>query len=177
MSNISIEHLVHEHRQIEAVSAQLESLLASEKVEPVRSAERALALAWILRSFIHSLIPHMRKEEDLLFPMLEGFLPRDSGPLAVLRGELRELHAQLDRLRGAGAALCRGDTQPQTHEDFQHFGRIAIRSLADHIYNEERILFPMIGRLLPSDWDAHLLRQMETMNTSVASLPPSGQKD
>jgi hemerythrin-like domain-containing protein len=91
MTHRSIEHLLREHREIEAVSAELESLLASQKAQPRWAAEHALAFAWIVRGFTDCVIPHMRKEDELLFPALEGFLPRETGPLAVLRGELRDL--------------------------------------------------------------------------------------
>ncbi len=175
MTHLSIQHLLREHRQIERISAELESLLASQKAEPQWAAVHALAFSRIVCSFTECVIPHMRKEDELLFPILEAFLPRDVGPLAVLRGELRDLRTQLSRVREAGEALCRGDTQPQVREDFQHFGHAIIQSLTNHIYKEERVLFPMVARSLPSDWDAHLLHQMETMTAETPTPRPTDQ--
>jgi iron-sulfur cluster repair protein YtfE (RIC family) len=47
--------------------------------------------------------------------------------------------------------------------------------LTNHIYKEERVLFPMVARFLPSDLDAHLLRQMEAMTPGrPAGTSPDG---
>lgn len=163
MTRRTIEYLLREHREVEKVLSELESLVEAQRAAPQWTAEHGSAFARILRGFNECVLPHIAKEGEILFPALEGFLPRDVGPLAVLRGEHHDLHANFSRLQQTGAALCHGPAQPQDREDFVRASRGILQAQRDHFYKEERILFPMIARFLSPERDAHLLDQMEAM--------------
>ncbi len=172
MTHRSIDHLLRDHRDLERVLVELELLLDSLEAKSRWTAEHALAFAWITRRFAESVMPHIAKEGEILFPALEDFLPRDTGPLAVLRGEHRDLITHFSRLREAAELLCQGSTQPLVREDFLRCGRATIQTLRDLIYKEERILFPMVARFLSGDRDAQILHKMQAMGAPFAAPAP-----
>jgi hypothetical protein len=84
----------------------------------------------------HELVPHMRDEEEFVFPAFEG---TDPAGTARLREEHREIHALTDRLR---AAMAEGaDPRPL-------MGTVAAL-LDDHVRYEERDYFMAVQALLP----------------------------
>ncbi len=163
MSQRSIEHLVRDHRQIEKIVAELELLLDSHKVKRCWMAEHALAFLSIADRFAGTVIPHLHKEEEFFFPALEEFLPREEGPLAVLRDEHAQLRAHFRDVRDTGQKLVVGNGPPQLAGDFQKAGRAALQILRDHIYKQENVLFPMVGRMLAAERDNEILHQMEAL--------------
>lgn len=177
MTNRSIEHLLRDHREIESVLDELEALLDSQKAEPRWTASHALAFAWVTRCFNESVMHHIRKEEENLFPALEEFLPRDDSPLDEWRREQADLRAQLQRMRDAGAALSAGDEHPQFAEDFQRSGRALLRLLRNHIDKQDRILFPRVARLLSPERDAEILQQLEALAPQKAARMPPASRD
>lgn len=136
--------------------------------------DHARAFARFTHCFTHCLVAHVRKEEEVLFPALEDFLPRDLGPLAVLRGEHQDLHAHFARLRQAGEALAQGSAQPLHMEQFVQAGRAVIQALRDHFYKEERLLFPMVARFLSAERDVYLLGRMNEIS-SANTIPASAE--
>ena len=160
MAGQCIQHLLQEHRATEDVLAALEALLDSVMQEPAWSADRCQAFARI-REFVASAWPlHKCKEETVLFPALVGFLPSDSGPLDVLRSEFAIISAEAARMMECVSPLCDGKTSPELTRNFLHAARTFGQLLRDHIYKEDRVLFPMVARYLPTEKDAALLAAM-----------------
>ena len=172
MSELCVQHLLRDHRTCEKTIAVLESLLEAKRDERHWSPADSEAFAQVVRLFTEDVIQHIRKEEDVLLPALESFLPRDVGPLAVLRGEHADVYTQFTRLREAGDALASGSADPKMWEVFQHSGRTMIQLVRDHIYKEDRVLFPMVARFLSPERDVHLVKQMEAIGLDEA--PGSG---
>ena len=165
MSNLCVLHLLQMHRDLEQVLDQLASLLEELAKESPDQATRESSL-YITEVLERHLDRLLRKKENVLFPALEAFLPRDLGPLAVLRAEQAELCSHFTCMRQAVRSLAEDKNQPLPWEDFQRAGRVTLQILRDQIYKEDRVLFPMVCRLLTPDQDAHLLQQMEKIDAA-----------
>ncbi len=168
MAELAIQYLLKEHREIEKALNDLESLLDS---RAEWSAVHSETLALILLLFGRELAGHIQKEEELLFPALEGLLPHDEGPLTVLRDEHRDLCRYFCRLCHAGHSMSEEHHPESVREEFQRSARATIRIMRDHIYKEDRVLFPLVARLLPPGVDEKLLERMESLQRSRADLP------
>jgi iron-sulfur cluster repair protein YtfE (RIC family) len=173
MTQLSITHLLREHREIEEAFAPLEALLETETATKSWTPELAAAFSTFAAKFTECAIAHIRKEEEILFPALEGFLPREVGPLAVLRGEHHELRQHFEKLRTTSAAMAAWDATPATLQTFLQHGRTLAQLMRDHIYKEDRILFPMVARFLSGVRDAYLLREMETGSEGETGSAPA----
>lgn len=167
MANRCVEHLLQNHRQCEQILAEFEPLLDALRARPEWTTAQDAAFARITTFLEAAQASHLRKEDEILYPALEAFLPRDVGPLAVLRAEHADLGANLSRLSEVDEALSKGASSPRLFEDFERCGRAAIRILRDHIYKEDHILFPMVARFLSPERDEHLLRQLEAIGPAI----------
>jgi hemerythrin-like domain-containing protein len=134
------EELKADHRTIERMLAVLygmsERLEASKEV-PAQDLAGAVEFIQIFADRFHH-----GKEEDLLFPALEeaGF-PRDSGPIGVMLGE-HEIGRQFVRALAQAVAKYRKEEKaavPDIVENARGYAAL----LAQHIFKEDNILFPM----------------------------------
>ncbi|MBI3664078.1 MAG: hemerythrin domain-containing protein [Acidobacteria bacterium] len=160
MADQCIQHLLQEHRAAEEILAALDALLDSVERERGWTRDRGDTFARVQRFIANDWLLHECKEDAILFPALVGFLPSDVGPLDVLRGEFASITAEAGRLAQAGAALAPGDAPPKSFQNFLRAGRAFGQLLRDHIYKEDRVLFPMVARYLPAEKDAELLAAM-----------------
>lgn len=122
------ESLMIEHHVFSEQFQHLEEALRHPEQYPdavIRAIVEALAI---------SIERHARTEDDVLFPALETYLERTSGPLAVLE-------AEHEKIRGAMATITAGqDIRGQTTR--------LIEILRQHIHKEDRVLFPMAEEFL-----------------------------
>ena len=156
-----IQHLLQEHRAAEDILAALDVLLNSVEQERRWSAARAESFARVRQFVTHDLPLHECKEDTILFPALAGFLPSDTGPLDVLRSEFAGIAVEAGRMVECAAALAPDEASPQLVQCFMRAGRAFGQLLRDHIYKEDRVLFPMVARHLPAEKDAELLAAMQ----------------
>lgn len=169
MNQLAINHLLREHRETEKIVAVLQEVLDA----PVPwTASQAAHYEMVCVYFDRDVVCHIRKEDEALFPVLEEFLPRDVGPLAVLRGEHAEISAQYSLMRHAGEALRRGAPRPAAGEDFRQYGRRLVLTLRDHIYKEDRVLYPMVARFLSEQQDRSILQHMEGIVPLSSAMAP-----
>lgn len=172
MSRACIAYLQEDHTRFVQMLARLEAW-----VQMAESAMSTEVAPWqqvrtLLESFIRDVTLHIGKEEQVLFPVLEAYLPRDIGPLAVLRGEHSDIRAQFRRLLEAIIVLCHDPDDRSAAASFARAGH-AIRQLVyDHLYKEDRVLYPMIARFLEPERDAHLLQQMQALHASAEFVAP-----
>lgn len=175
MSDLCIRHLLREHREVEGGISTFEQFLSDQSHMEQWGGNEREDFRLIQDLFYRHLDKHIRKEEEVLFPALESFLPRDLGPLAVLRGEHEDVRELTRRVQTAGELRARGLAGTEARAHLQQFGAGLVRVLRDHIYKEDRILFPMVTRFLTPERDAQLLRQMEELSqakTANGELPP-----
>lgn len=100
----------------------------------------------VVRSLKTDLAVHLRKEEEILFPPLEGRLGREQGPLGVMLMEHEDLRRIVQRLSDA-LSLLRADAElasrQDAHQEALRWGRGLIGLLRQHIAKEDQCLFPM----------------------------------
>lgn len=160
--------------------AQLEALLDSLDRNPRWTPERSASLSAISRFFAEDLCSLIRKEDEILYPALSGLFPTDPGPLSVLRKEHRDLCLSFRKMYDIGKSLNEGDNPPETLAELQRSGRMAADVLEDHLYKEDRVLFPMAARFLTPERDTELIRKMENFDLAegqpaAAGQPPSSE--
>jgi len=175
MADQCIQHLLQEHRAAEEILAALDALLNALEQDRRWSAARAESFARVRQFVTHDLPLHECKEDTILFPALAGFLPSDTGPLDVLRGEFTGIAVEAGRMVECAAALTAGEAAPNLVQSFLRAGRAFSQLLRDHIYKEDRVLFPMVARHLPAEKDAELLAAMRH-SAANSSLPASAPK-
>jgi hemerythrin-like domain-containing protein len=171
MADSSIKHLLRDHREARGVLSELDSLLDAIVREQQWSPERSQAFRKISDFFLENLCCLIRKEDEILYPSLVGLFPTELGPLSVLRSEHKRLCAAFRELCEAGKSLAEGKSSPQALEDFERSGRSAAEVLRDHMYKEERVLFPMVARYLTPERDAELLQKMQSLQAARSPLP------
>ncbi len=113
---------------------------------------------------------HLRKEEQVLFPALSDYLPREGGPIGVMLLEHEDLRRTLRALRTA-LGLLRTDPQSASAEDVVKVGYSLIGLLRQHIKKEDLCLFPMSGSYLDRQRLLALGVAMRAMAQSTGSSP------
>jgi hemerythrin-like domain-containing protein len=146
------EILSSEHRVIEQVVAALEA--AADRLDagrPLRPGFFEDATRFI-REFSDGC--HHAKEERVLFPALARHgLSADSGPVAVMLYEHDEGRRLTAGMRDAAARLAA--RQPGAADVAADYARAYAALLAQHIFKEDNILFPLASRVIPpAEWEA-----------------------
>jgi len=100
---------------------------------------------------------HNEREEEVLFPMMERYMPAQAGPTAVMRAEHRELWDLLGSLR---AALAGSAPDPAP---VRATGLAVVDLLRRHIEKENAILFPMAQQMLAAEEMDEVARGMERL--------------
>lgn len=164
MSDMAVRHLTRDQRELEQELAGLEAMLDELEQHVEWTAQAVEDLQLVLGRLERMIGRRVRKEDEVLFPALEAYFPRDVGPLAVLRGEHSDVLEILRLLRRCADAPAAGKGDVETARGVQLYGDTLVQIVRDHYYKEDRILFPMVARFLSPQPDAHLLEQMEAID-------------
>lgn len=98
---------------------------------------------------------HHGKEEDLLFPRLEGKgMPRAGGPIGVMLEEHNQGRALIGQMVEAAAAFRQGNAEAPRH--WSQFARQYIEMLRQHIHKENNVLFMVAENMLSDAEQAEL---------------------
>jgi len=163
----STEILLAEHRQVEAVLSQLETVVDRFLTSPQVSDESQKDLKGIVKFLASDLALHIRKEDEGLFPKLQRFFPPGMGPLAVMDMEHREAEKAL---RGLTAGARRLTAEPASNgaaaAQVRDCGRGLIGVLRSHLMKEEQVLFPMAAANLTAADDAEVVKKFEAISSS-----------
>lgn len=116
----ALEEVTHHLDKKGEISAQLKELAAFFKTD-----------FWV----------HFTKEEEALFPEIEKFMPRESGPVGVMLTEHEDLRNTNSQLQPAIAAYLKDSDNTETRGVIQKYGTHFIELLRDHIDKEDNILF------------------------------------
>jgi hemerythrin-like domain-containing protein len=79
------------------------------------------------------------------------------------------------RILLAGALRTTNETPRAAIESLREYGDAMVRIVRDHIYKEDRVLFPMVARFLSVERDTHLLAQMEEIDRTPVPEPQTDQ--
>lgn len=137
----------HFHRPLrELLDAVVETsrrVDAAHRDHPARPAD----LTSVLAGLRDELVPHMAKEEQVLFPMIRaGALPHLAMPVAVMRGEHATTLETLALVRRrTDAYRPPPDACPTWHELYRRLATLD-RDLLLHIGVENELLFPRVLR-------------------------------
>jgi len=150
--------LMSEHRVIERVIQALESsAIRLDKGQAIRPGF-FLEAADFIQGFADGC--HHMKEEGVLFKaMQESGVPSEGGPIGVMLYEHEQGRTFTRAMRAAAQRLAEGDMTVKQSIVDNALGYAAL--LRQHIMKEDRILFPMAGRVLPSDRQASILEGFE----------------
>lgn len=94
-----------------------------------------------VKAFFDELEPHSEREEGVLFSMMEKYIGRESGPIAVMEYE----HDQAKGYIGTFLKAAQSNDTYTDEEMLELAGLIknAYFTLVDHFAKEENVLFPM----------------------------------
>ena len=118
----ALEEITHHLDKKGEVSAKLKDLAAFFKTE-----------FWV----------HFTKEEEALFPEIDKFIPRESGPIGVMLIEHEDLRKTNSQLQPAIAAYLRDSDNAEARGVIQRDGAHFVELLRNHIDKEDNILFMM----------------------------------
>ena len=166
MADSAVNHLRGDHQQARKFLAQLASLLDALAQNRHWTAEHRESFRKLTVFFEHELCLLIRKEDEILYPALRDLFPTDPGPLAVLRSEHRDLCRNFHKVCEIGRSFSDGDLATSSLEEFQSCAREAVEVLEDHLYKEERVLFPMVAHYLLPQQDAELMQRMKSLQSS-----------
>ncbi|HET7842013.1 MAG TPA: hemerythrin domain-containing protein [Terriglobia bacterium] len=174
MPDLTVNHLRREHQEAQSALQRLGALLNELEQDPAWTPERCKVFETIRDFLTHGLLQLFQKEEEVLFPALQGLFPQPEGPLQVLRGEHETLKSRFGEVCRAGRSLRKGENPEQNLRAFCQAGRSGAEALGDHFYKEDRVLFPMVARYLTPERDAELALRMEGItHNNTASIEGS----
>jgi len=160
--------LSNDHEEVLEVLAKLKSDLAD--VERKVEMGVLARVKEICRYFEQPVNLHIRLEEEALFPILEQYLPREGGPIAVMLYEhsinrefLKEFEETLLLLRRVPESMALRDR-------LLDIGRELVQLLTGHIHKEERILFVLANLNLSLSQKKEMLSQMERIQNAAVAI-------
>jgi iron-sulfur cluster repair protein YtfE (RIC family) len=138
----------NDHERLDRLFAEFRS---SKRTNFARAAEA-------FRKFTAGLKRHIRWEEEVLFSAFEtDDENRTSGPTAVMRAEHRKIEEALQRLDD-----CVRDGNPDCDEDDARLLEI----LQAHNFKEERVVYPLVDRMLGPAEKEVLLHRIHALASS-----------
>lgn len=157
-----IEELIAEHREVIGELEVLELHLRQlEKKTSLEKADEDKLKEW-LENFEKHIHIHIDKEDHVLFTALEKYIPRNSGPLAVMEIEHRGVELHIEKLqKGIKEGIV---LQPGTLNEFCDNGFAMIDLLQAHLGKEEQILFPMANQVLTPEEKIRIHNRYLEMN-------------
>ena len=124
--------------------------------------EKRVALEELVKevvSFSTNLEFHSVREEDILFRMMEVYLGKNGGPIAVMEYEHEQANGFINTF------LSKTENQSLTPEEIienTNLIKDAYHTLLDHFMKEEQVLYPMAEKLF-SEEEKELFKQKVTV--------------
>ncbi|MBI4303282.1 MAG: hemerythrin domain-containing protein [Chloroflexi bacterium] len=110
-------------------------------------------LTKVMEFFEKDLRLHFRREEEVLFPVMEKYIGIEKSPTRLLLKEHEEFWANYDHLKGTLVQLQRnGNGQSESYvRDIQDVSNWIDRFLQEHIRKENESLFLLAKSLVPKE--------------------------
>ncbi len=154
------DFLIAEHELIERVMAVLKAnlLLMDDKSESILQMKRSLDFLLEFGDKIHN-----RKEEDLLFPLMQkGGIPVEGGPLGVMLMEHQAERELIQKMLLEVDDLS--NVQDEARKVFKESGLEYLTIRAEHIWKENDVLYPMARKMLQPTDELRLLEQFNQLD-------------
>ncbi|GLB60425.1 hemerythrin domain-containing protein [Cytobacillus sp. NCCP-133] len=151
-----LKQLKEEHPPLLAMLEEL--LRISLKIEESPDKAAFNLLTEKVRSFIQALDPHSEREEGVLFRMMEQYLGKGTGPIAVMEYEHDQAKGYIKTYMEAAE-----NTENMTGNEIAHHAGLiknAYYTLTQHFAKEENILFPMAENLLSENEKTELYNKI-----------------
>lgn len=168
-----LKHLIDEHKELEVVVSEFEkALIEFHKEGYFISKETNDSFNKFFVFFDEHIIPHNRKEERYLFPILHKKLI-ESGEHGV--GEnpstavdlMEDDHVKFIQLAsltfnilGLGIRLTDPQSRGITFDLAYHSGKELVELLRLHIFREDNTLFPLAQKLIPTEEFGKILSEI-----------------
>jgi len=161
-----INVLMHEHEFIKKVVAALGRLAPSPDKAKDANPDTLREIVRFMREFADRC--HHAKEEDLLFPAMEDKgVPESGCPLESLLKEHQKGRALVTALSEAAEALAAG--KPEAAGNLAEAVGEITNLYTNHIWKEDEMVFPMVGRLFTDDEREVLFKRFEQAETEIGA--------
>ncbi len=109
----------------------------------------------MIELFDTELVVHFRREEKVLFPTLEKYVPRDMSPIGLMLEEHERIFQAIDKFKEDQEAIsAAGAPSDEVVKDMMFNARSLIELLRGHIDKEDNMLLPMMeSHLTDHEWD------------------------
>ncbi|MCQ6277348.1 hemerythrin domain-containing protein [Bacillus sp. V3B] len=140
--------LVNEHPPLRELLENLSSLCKKVEMEEEKEASFKQLIEEVI-DFSTKLEYHSGREEDYLFRMMEVYIGKESGPIAVMEYE----HEQAKGFISKFMQNTKSPSQLTPDEMVNNSTLIknAYYTLLDHFAKEEQVLYPMAERMLSQE--------------------------
>jgi hemerythrin-like domain-containing protein len=127
----------------------------------------------VRRYFLEALPLHARDEEDSILPRLRGLDPAVDAELATMVEEHRGHERPLAALVAACEEIARAPARAAELQPIvlRAAGELALH-FEEHLAREESVIFPAIRRLLDSQADAAIVREIRARRGVVGPAAP-----
>ncbi len=152
--------LLDDHEEFLEKLTELEAILDEMMHTREATAANQELLDESIRFFDEELLPHFRKEDELLLPPVEAKIGRFGTLVNVVAYEHEEVRREIGKIKEARGALdATKDPWPAIQELNRH-GIFTIQFLWDHFRKEKVSLFPTAAKTLTADELATIGRQL-----------------
>lgn len=155
-----LQILINEHiplrNSLESLSSLCKSVGAEEEKEAV-----FIQLLEEVKEFNENLSRHSVREEDYLFKMMEKYLGKSGGPIAVMEYEHERAHGFINEfLKNTEENSAQTNDSMIKNSDLI---KNAVDTLLEHFSKEEQVLYPMAERMFTDD-EKELLKEKVIVN-------------
>jgi len=151
------DELMQEHQSVLRLLHEMNKVITT--AEPSNVPPWKAFLEKALRYFSTEVASHFKKEEEALFPAMEKYIGRETGPIAVMRHEHQQHNSFLLQLEKAVEAGDLGGIL----EVWESFNPL----LTMHIAKEDSVLFPMAERMLSESEKNEVAQKMECIKRAA----------
>jgi len=134
--------LLTDHEDFGEKLAELEATLDEMVTLREASAGNLDLIDEALRFFEEELLPHFRREEEIVLPALAARIGRYGSLVNVVEYEHEEMRRGIVKLKEARDALAAANDPWPAIQELNRHGIFAIQFLADHFRKERASLFP-----------------------------------
>ncbi len=143
-----LQKLVSEHQPLREMLERLSTLCNKVKVEEDQETSFKQLIDEVI-DFSTNLEYHSVREEDYLFRMMEVYLGKNGGPIAVMEYEHEQAKSFIGEFmeKSKNYSLLTADEMIQCTKLIEN----AYHTLLDHFLKEEQVLYPMAERMFSQE--------------------------